>query len=177
LLADHPSWAEEVRREGDNVLRDAVVAEDLETTSRLKIAAAVANEAMRLRPVAPVGLLEANIDTVIGNVQVPRGTTVVILPRPAAVSDDHFADARAFRPERWLTGLEGVHDLSAHIPFGSAPRICPGRSLALTEMNTLLCMLYKNFYVDRIGISGDVKEYFGFTMSPLGLNVRLKART
>ena len=132
---------------------------------------------MRLRPVAPLGLLEANVDTVIGDVQVPRGTTVVILPRPAAVAEDHFADARAFRPERWLTGLEGVHDLSAHIPFGSGPRICPGRSLALTEMNTLLCMLYKNFYVDRIGMSGDVKEYFGFTMSPLGLNVRLKART
>jgi cytochrome P450 len=130
---------------------------------------------MRLRPVAPLGLFEANVDTVIGNVRVPRGTTVAI--RPAAVTDDHFADPRAFRPERWLEGLEGAHDLSAHIPFGSGPRMCPGRSLALIEMNTLLSMLYKNFDVDRIGVSDDVKELFGFTMSPKGLNVRLKERT
>jgi len=176
LLADNPTWAEEVRREGDHVLGDAVIADDLETTSKLEITAAVANEGMRLRPVAPLGLLEANVDTVIGNVKVPRGTSVAILPRPAAVSDDHFRDARAFRPERWLKGFEGVHDLSAHIPFGSGPRMCPGRSLALIEMNALLSMLYKHFYVDRIGVSDDVKELFGFTMLPIGLNVRLKER-
>ena len=176
-LVDNPTWVEEVRCEGDSVLGDAVTAEDLETASKLEIAAAVANEAMRLRPVAPLGLFEANVDTVIGNVKVPRGTTVVILPRPAAVADDHFTDSRAFRPERWLKGLEGAHDLSAHIPFGSGPRMCPGRSLALIEMNTLLSMLYKNFYVDRIGVSDDVKELYGFTMSPIGLNVRLKERT
>jgi cytochrome P450 len=93
---------------------------------------------MRLRPVAPLGLFEANVDTVIANVRVPRGTTVAILPRAAAVADDHFADPRAFRPERWLKGLKGAHDLSAHIPFGSGPRMCPGRSLALIQMNTLL---------------------------------------
>jgi len=68
------------------------------------------------------------------------------------------------------------HNVSAYMPFGSGPRMCPGRSLALLEMKTLLSMLYKNFDVDRVGRSEDVSELYGFTMSPTGLKARLRPR-
>jgi cytochrome P450 len=55
--------------------------------------------------------------------------------------------------------------------------MCPGRSLALLEMKTLLSMLYKNFDVARAGRAEDVTELFGFTMSPMGLKVRLRPRS
>jgi hypothetical protein len=51
--------------------------------------------------------------------------------------------------------------------------LCPGRSLALIEMNALLSMLYKALDVERSGDSKTVSERFGFTMSPVGLRVRL----
>jgi cytochrome P450 len=54
--------------------------------------------------------------------------------------------------------------------------LCPGRSLALVEMNALLSMLYKAFDVERVGDSLTVSERFGFTMSPAGLHVRLRPR-
>jgi cytochrome P450 len=54
--------------------------------------------------------------------------------------------------------------------------LCPGRSLALVEMNALLSMLYKAFDVERVGDSQTVSERFGFTMSPAGLNVRMHPR-
>jgi cytochrome P450 len=101
---------------------------------------------------------------------------VVVFPRPAAVDEANFVDAPDFRPDRWLGDVGGAHNVSAHMPFGSGPRLCPGRSLALLEMNALLSMLYKNFDVERVGASSEVSELFGVTMSPKGLRVRLSRR-
>ena len=176
LLADHPEWARRIATEADSLLRDATTPGDLNAANALPVAGAVANEAMRLKPVGPVLLLEANFDTSIEDIEIPRGTVVAVLSRPAALIEDHFVEALAFRPQRWLEPPNGAHDLSAHIPFGSGPRMCPGRALALIEMNTLLAMLYKNFDVAREGPSEDVREVFGFVMSPMGLKVRLRPR-
>jgi cytochrome P450 len=137
---------------------------------------------MRLRPVAPVIVLEAVAATTLrspdGDIEIPDETTVVVLVRPPAREAARFHDPEAFRPERWLDGAAaGAHDPAAHIPFGSGPRICPGRSLALLEMKVALAMLYRCFDVTRVGRSEDVKELFAFTMSPTGLVVRLRGRS
>ena len=70
----------------------------------------------------------------------------------------------------------GAHDPSAHMPFGSGPRLCPGRTLALLEMKVLLASLYKAFDVERVGEAGAVREVFAFSMHPAGLKVRLRRR-
>jgi cytochrome P450 len=63
-------------------------------------------------------------------------------------------------PRRWLSETAGAHNVSAHIPFGSGPRICPGRGLALLEMKLLLSMLYRNFNVERVGgAAGKLRIY------------------
>lgn len=176
LLSDSPQWAAALREEADAVVGPMDAPADLETANRLARASAVANETMRLRPVAPIAGAEANVDTALGDLFVPRGTRIALLLRPAATDQVNFVDPLAFRPERWLEDVAGPHDASALLPFGSGPRMCPGRSLALLEMKTLLSMLYKNFDVERVGASGDVSERFGFTMSPANLRVRLRAR-
>jgi cytochrome P450 len=129
---------------------------------------------MRLRPVAPIVMLEAKVETVVGDLLVPAGTRVIVLTRPAACDPDHFVEPQAFRPRRWLGEHAGAHDVSAHIP---GPRICPGRALALLEMKLLLAMLYRNFNVERMGGVGGVRENFAFAMSPVGLKVRLRRRS
>lgn len=175
-LCDNPTWATEIRREADAVIGSASVADTLETASRLSRASAVANETMRLRPVAPVIVLEANVDTAVGGLSIPKGTRIASLLRPRAVDPNNFVDPAEFQPQRWLNRQGLAHDVSAHAPFGSGPRLCPGRSLALVEMNALLSMLYKSFDVERAGDSQAVSERFGFTMSPTGLQVRLHRR-
>jgi cytochrome P450 len=85
----------------------------------------------------------------------------------------------AFRPGRWIDDDArcGAHEPSAHIPFGSGPRICPGRTLALLEMKMVLAMLYGAFDVERVGDAAEVDELFAFTMSPVGVRVRLRRRS
>src|SRR5258706_15678644 len=133
---------------------------------------------MRLRPVAPLFFLEALDDTVITDVEIPKGVTIVLLIRPPAVDAANFGAPDEFRPARWVDpgATSGAHDPGAHQPFGSGPRICPGRTLALLEMKLILAMLYRSFDVERVGVAADVKEVFSFTMVPKGLNVRLKFR-
>jgi cytochrome P450 len=175
-LCDSPRWPAELRKEADAEFGDAGIAADIEVANRLDVASAVANETLRLRPAAPFTVLTAKVDTTLGDYLVPAGTGVAALMRLPALDSAHFADPLAFRPERWLDEPPGPHEVKAHIPFGSGPRMCPGRSLALLEMKTLLSMLYKSFDVERVGDSKEVTELFGFTMSPAGLRVRLKSR-
>ena len=175
-LCDSPRWASELRNEADAVIGSMDVAADVDAVNRLMRANAVANETMRLRTVSPCIALEANDDMALGDILVPKGTLVCALTRPAVLKAENFADPLAFRPERWLDQLDGPHNVSTCMPFGSGPRMCPGRSLAYLEMKTLLSMLYKNFVVERVGASSDVTERFGFTMSPVGLKVRLYSR-
>src|SRR5271165_1082418 len=175
-LCDGPQWAAEIRREADAVLGASILAGSHEIASRLVCAGAVASETMRLRPMVPISFHDANVDTSLGEYIVPKETAVLALLRPAAFDRANFFDPLAFRPERWLDDSIRPHNVSAYMPFGSGPRMCPGRSLALLEMKTLLSMLYKSFDVERVGASADVSELYGFTMSPAGLRVRLRSR-
>jgi cytochrome P450 len=118
------------------------------------------------------------IATTLGDLEMPAGTQLVVLTRPPAVTARSFHDPDSFRPERWLgdAGASGVHDPAAHLPFGSGPRICPGRGLALLEMKVVLALIYKSFKVTREGPADRVREALAFTMSPSGLAVRLARR-
>lgn len=175
-LAESPAAVTGLRAELDRVLGADGTPADLEVANRLAYALGVANEAMRLRPVAPLIFLEPVVDTTLGDLDVPRGTQVVFLVRPQATDAGNFADPTVFRPERWLPGASGAHESSAHIPFGSGPRICPGRSLALLEMRVVLATLYKSFDVVSAREGAEVREIFAFTMTPDAIPVRLARR-
>ena len=177
-LCDAPDTVTRLRAELDAMVGSERVPRDIETADRLPFAGAVANEAMRLRPVAPLFFVEPTRDVVIGDIAVPKGTWVGILTRMPATNGVHFAYPTEFRPERWIDGGAegGAHDPSAHIPFGSGPRICPGRTLALLEMKMVLAILYGAFDVERVGDARNVREYFAFTMSPRTVCVRLRPR-
>jgi cytochrome P450 len=128
--------------------------------------------------VVPFISLEANEDLVVGDVMVPKGTWIDVMTRLPALDPKHFAEPLLFRPERWLPEqAHATHVGSVSIPFGSGPRICPGRSLALLEMRIVLAMLVRCFDVERVGSPEDVRERSAFTMSPEGLRVRLRQRS
>jgi len=164
--------------EVDDVLGSRALPSDPAMAGKLQYAEAVANEAMRLRPVAPFATMTAVEDTVLQDVVIPKGTHVTLLNRTIAMNPDLVAEPTRFYPERWLDpeAVASMQRRAIHVPFGSGPRICPGRSLGLLEIRMVLGLLYKNFTVERVGRPSDVKEHLAFTMSPQNLRIRLRRR-
>ena len=74
------------------MIGSANVAVDVDAANRLNRANAVANETMRLRPVAPLLVLDAKVDTALGDLSLPKGTGVAVLPRPPALDQTNFVD-------------------------------------------------------------------------------------
>jgi cytochrome P450/nitrite reductase/ring-hydroxylating ferredoxin subunit len=177
-LCDAPEAVRGLRAELDGALDGERFPASLDVANRLAFASAVANETMRLRPVAPLLFLEAIEDTRLGDVEVPAGTAVFLIMRPAVLDPANFYEPATFRPERWLAGRPAgeAHEAATLMPFGSGPRICPGRSLALVEMRVVLATLYASFDVERVGPRDDVREELSFTMKPTGLRLRLRPR-
>ncbi len=175
-LCDEPRVQDELRREARAVFTGSAPL-DLEAAGTLLYAGAVAHETMRLRPVAPLLFLEPTRDVMLGELSLPQGTTVILLTRPPAVSAS-VLDAERFVPERWLQATPAAQrfDTSLAIPFGSGPRICPGRSLALLEMRLVLATLYDQFDIERSIAAEAVGECFAFSMTPTQLPARVRLR-
>jgi len=167
-------------QEAREVLGGLRYAERLDLASALAFTAASTHETMRLKPVAPIILLEAEAPKVIGDVAVPAGTVVAALMRRGSMDGRHFERPEAFEPGRWLAGEGGTNTSRERIsmPFGAGPRICPGRNLALLEMSLVTSMLFRNFEIAALRTQDGrpVQESLAFTMSPSRLLITLAPR-
>ena len=176
----HPEHFARARAEVDAVLAPAVSVEHIEQVDRFPFLDAFFHEAMRLKPVAPISVLEPMEDVEMVGCLIPKGTTIIGLTRHIATRDEHFGDAARFDPERWLEGdaeRRRAHDTSTFLPFGGGPRFCPGRNFALLQIRTVLAMLCRNFDVALADSERPVEERLAFTMMPAGMAVRMRRRT
>ena len=168
LLQQNPAALQAAREEVLRVAPDPA-AFTIEQMDALDYIDACAQEAMRLKPVAPYIPLEALRDTVVGDVTVPAGGLVWLVMRHDSVSDDHVARAAQFDPAR---------PVNKHVsmPFGAGVRTCPGRYLALLEIKIATAMLLASFDIAAIDTAdgAEPEELSGFTMSPVGLRMRLR---
>jgi cytochrome P450 len=118
-LCDRSRWAAELRSEADAVIGSGNVAVDLDTANRLARANAVANETMRLRPVAAFLGFLANVDMALGDVLFRRERVSLLscaprcrsseLRRPARLSglSRHEGFAMSRRTFRLAQGMMG----------------------------------------------------------------------
>jgi len=174
LLLDAPAEVEHLRDALDGVLGDAGVPADPDALDELRFVDAIANEAMRMKSTSPAIFLESSEAVRLGDTELPAGTVLILLTRaPGLELDDRFAPGRFADPAR----VKELQRSGVFVPFGSGPRMCPGRQLALLEIRMALATLFGGFDVVRDGRSEDVHERFGFTMVPEGLAVRLRRRT
>jgi cytochrome P450 len=179
LVHQRAQVLEKLAQEANVVLGSSAFPDRLETASALNYTAACIHETMRLKPVAPLLILQAIEATEIGDVHVPPDTVVAALMRRGSLDEHYFERAAEFEPERWLArsgdGSVSTRGERISMPFGAGPRICPGRNLALLEMHMVTAMLFRNFTIAslRTPQGGPVEEWLDFTMAPSKLLVRL----
>jgi cytochrome P450 len=132
------------------------------------------SEAMRLKPVAPFMPLEATKETEVAGVRVPRGSIVWNIFRHDTVDEKHFDNPTQFNPERGPSQSARVS-----MPFGSGPRTCPGRYLAILEIKIAMAMLLGSFQIKAVDTpdGGEARELMAFVMSPIGLTMKLERKT
>lgn len=180
LLFRNPAALARAREEARAVMGGALCPASLDRLAELPWIEACAHEAMRLKPVAPLVIVQACRDSVVGGVQIERGMLVMCLMRQPALDPAQFPQPEAFRPERWLTGEQAAPSSAKRVamPFGAGPRMCPGRYLALTEIKMVAAMLVAGFDIDDVSTptGASPRERLAFAMGPVGLRMRVARR-
>ena len=184
LLSRNPPALERVQAEVRMVLGRDRVPTTLEQLAALDYLEACAHETMRLKPVAPILVQQAAHDTLLAGIEVPAGTLCILLMRAGSMEGRNFINPTAFDPARWLkdeSGSAAADSISAKrvsMPFGAGPRMCPGRYLALLEIKMAMAMLLAGFDIESVDVpgSGEAQEWLAFTMSPVGLRLRVRER-
>ncbi|MFC7310223.1 cytochrome P450 [Streptomyces monticola] len=126
--------------------------------------AAVFKEALRVRPVIHNVARRLTEPIELGGYLLPAGVSV--LPSIGAVQSDPRlwgADAREFRPERWL---EGTPPQNAWIPFGGGARRCLGATFAQTEVETVLAGVLSAVDLKAVGDGDEGSAMNHITMIP-----------
>ncbi len=170
FLMEFPHVQAAVQEEVDRVFGMAEQPwQDPATPDRLTYIEAFANETMRCKPVGGHLFLEPNEDIQIRDVFVPKGTPILALNGYVGTQEVNFADAKAFRPERWLQDAqedEAAHNTRAFMPFGAGPRFCPGRKLAMLQIKMVTAMLCRDFEVVRPKDALPMEDIYNFTVGP-----------
>lgn len=196
FLKEYPQVQAAVQEEVDRVFGMTEQPwEDPGTADKLRYIEAFANESLRCKPVAGYVLfLEPNEDMQIQDVFVPKGTPVFALTGYPGTQEANFEDAKAFRPERWLQPVEpagcphsagsnnsGSHNSASHntrafMPFGSGPRFCPGRQLAMLQIKMVISMLCRDFEVRHQQDAPALQDAYNFTVGPTNVSAVLHPR-
>ncbi|KAK8515133.1 hypothetical protein V6N13_122125 [Hibiscus sabdariffa] len=152
-LINHPNVMEKAQKEIDSVVgRNRILEEsDIENLPYLQ---AVVKETLRLHPGGPLVVRESTEDCTIGGYEIPQGTRLFVNLWALGRDPNQWEKPLEFVPERFLSGhwrqgknqfldVRGQH--FSLLPFGSGRRSCPGASLALQVVPTILGIMLQCF--------------------------------
>lgn len=112
---------------------------------KLPFTRAAFEEAMRLYPPAPSINRSPVKDDKYGDLLLPKGANVLVMPWVIHRHRKYWDNPDAFDPSRFHPGNRDKIDRFQYLPFGAGPRICIGASFALQEAVIVLANLMKRF--------------------------------
>ncbi|XP_056165637.1 cytochrome P450 CYP749A22-like [Syzygium oleosum] len=146
LLASHPDWQEEARKEVLDVFRNDDP--DSDGIAKLRTMSMIMNEALRLYP--PVIGFARKVDQQLrlGKLVLPPNIEVFIANLKLQHDPEIWGeDVHLFRPERFSEGVSKATNNNAvvFLPFGFGPRMCVGMNFAMNEAKIVLSMILQHY--------------------------------
>ena len=143
LLSSRPDCLERVRREFDAVLGDEPLNHGHVT--RLEYTTQVMMEGLRLYP--PFWMIDrmAVADDRVGDIEIPRGSTVIVYVYGAHHASRYWENSESFDPERFTNANNKLRTPFTHLPFGGGPRGCIGGNYAMLQILMILSVLLRKY--------------------------------
>jgi cytochrome P450 len=143
LLSKHPECLERVRQEFDSVLGDAPLTHA--DVPKFEFTTQVIQEGLRLYP--PFWMIdrEAVADDRVGDIEIPRGSTVIVYVYGAHHAPRYWESPESFDPERFVKGTEKQRTPFTYLPFGGGPRVCIGNQYAMLQILMILSDLLRRY--------------------------------
>jgi cytochrome P450 len=174
LLSQHPADLARLEEELDRVLGDRpATAGDVPNLTFTRM---VIEEAMRLYPPAHTLSRQALGPDRLGDIQLRKGSSVLIVPWLLHRHRKLWDRPDEFRPERFAADEVAARPRFAYIPFGAGPHICIGAAFAMTEAILCLATIAQRFRLTLV--PGTKVEPVGLiTLRPKGgLPMRIERR-
>jgi cytochrome P450 len=143
LLSTRPDCLERVREEMDAVLGDRAVT--FSDVMKFEYTTQVIQEGLRLYP--PFWMIdrEAVADDRIGDLAIPKGSTVIVYVYGAHHAPRYWDEPDTFDTNRFMKGNEKLQTSFTYLPFGGGPRGCIGHHYAMLQMLMILSGLLRGY--------------------------------
>ncbi|XP_062011152.1 cytochrome P450 CYP749A22-like [Rosa rugosa] len=146
LLAQHPDWQEEARKEVLQLFGKQTP--NYDGLAKLKTMSMIINETLRLYPPAPLLVRKVAREVRLGKLLVPANMELLVPPLALHHETQFWGqDVGLFKPERFSEGVaKATNDnMAAFMPFGMGPRMCVGFNFAATEAKIALSMILQRY--------------------------------
>ena len=159
LLATHPEKLRKVREEVLSAFPDSPLkSEDI--LVKLPYTYAAVNEALRLYPPIWFNGREAAVDTTFRGIPIQKGDFMLASAYVIQRNPLYWDNPSEFLPERFL---EKNAPMGAFVPWGSGPRLCAGKWLALFELILATATIIRDYDIN-VTYEGELELTTFFTL-------------
>ena len=161
LLASHPEKLRKVREEVLSAFPDSPL-KSQDILGKLPYTYAAVNEALRLYPPVWFNGREAAQDTTFRGIPIHKGDFMLTSPYVIQRNPLYWQNPSEFLPERFL---EKNVPMGAYVPWGTGPRLCAGKWLALFELILATATIVREYDID-VTYEGEFELTTFFTLRP-----------
>ncbi|PRQ44545.1 putative 3,9-dihydroxypterocarpan 6A-monooxygenase [Rosa chinensis] len=169
-LINHPDVMNKARQEIDTIVGNNRLVKESDIAN-LPYLQAIVKETLRLHPTGPLIVRESTEPCSIGGYEIPAKTRLFVNVWAVNRDPNHWEKPLEFEPERFTRNEgDGKSQLDVRgqhfhlLPFGSGRRGCPGTSLALQVVQTMLAAMIQCFEWKVPNGTVDMEEGPGLTL-------------